>query len=251
MIYGMYLSTAGAKAASYRQDVIANNIANADTNGFRRMFATARERLDRLGEQGAGAPIRPDDPRQIGGGVHLYRTYTDYDTQGVIKPSSAPSHFAIAGNGFFRIQVGRDNFLSRNGAFTFGPDGSLMTSDLRGQVLSTAGSAIKLDPTRPFDVTAENTIVQDGRTVAEIALVEPRNPESLEHAGDSRLTYDGQDRPADGSLKQFFLEGSNVEPVHEMVDLIETARGFEINVQMLQLQNDTLKTLIQQVPRVS
>ena len=249
MIYGMYLSTSGAKAQSHRQDVIANNIANADTAGFRRLFATARQRLDRQGEQGTQGPLAMDDPRRIGGGVHLYKTYTDLDTQGNVKPSSSPSHMAIVGDGFFRVRMGQESLLTRHGGFTFSPDGTLTTSDGKAEVLSTEGSPIRLDPNQPFEVTSDNTLVQNGRAVAKIAVVAPRDPDSIEHAGDSLLRYDGKDQPAPGIAKQFFLEGSNVDPVHEMVDLIEAARGFDINVQMVQLQNDTLRTLIDQVPR--
>ncbi|MBY0586075.1 flagellar hook-basal body protein [bacterium] len=249
MLYGLYLSTAGAKAQSNRQDVVANNIANVDATGFRRQFVTARQRLDRKGEIGQAGPIAENDPRRIGGGVHLFRTYNDLDTQGVIKPSSSRAHMAIEGEGFFRIQKGNTNYLSRDGAFSFGPDGSLRTADGEGVLLSTDGAPFRVDANYPFEVSPDNQIIQNGRPVGTIALVQPTNLASVERQGDNLLGYDGRDQPAPGNVKQGFLEGSNVDPVHEMVDMIETARAFEINIQMIQLQSDGLSRLIDQLPR--
>lgn len=249
MIYGMYLSTAGAKAQSQRQDVIANNIANVDTTGFRRQFFAARQRWDHMSEVGASAPASADDPRRIGGGVYLARTYNDLQSTGAIKPSSSASHLAIGGQGFFRVRVGRDTLLTRNGAFSFDADGTLRASDGNARLLSKKGSPIKLDPNQPFDVLPDGTVIQQGRSIGQIALVQPRNPESLERRGNNLWSYDGRDVAATGQLRQYFLESSNVEPVQEMVDLIESARAFETNIHMIQLQNDTLSQLIDRVAR--
>lgn len=249
MIYGMYLSTAGAKAQSQRQDVIANNIANVDTSGFRRALAIARERLDNLTAHGVPLPDDPANPRQMGGGLHLYRTCNDLSTLGTIKPSGTMSHMAISGKGFFRVRVGQETFLTRNGAFAFAKDGSLTTSNGQATLLSDKGSPIRVDPNRPFEVNQENMVVQDGRSLGTIAVVYPRDAHSVERVGDSMFRYDGQDRPMPSTVQQGFLEGSNVDPVREMVELIESARGFEMNIRMVQLQNDTLGRLVDQVPR--
>jgi flagellar basal-body rod protein FlgF/flagellar basal-body rod protein FlgG len=249
MLYGLYLSTAGAKAQSYKQDVVANNIANVDATGFRRQFASARQRLDRLGELGQGGPISASDPRRIGGGVHLYRTYNDLDTPGAIKPSSSPAHMAISGEGFFRISRGSESFLTRDGAFSFGSDGSLRTADGEGVLMSTDGVPFRLDPNFPFEVTPDNQISQNGRPIGTIAVVRPTNVDSVEREGENLLRYDGRHQPTDSLVKQGFLEGSNVDPVREMTDLIEIARAFEINVQMIQLQSDGLSRLIDTLPR--
>ena len=248
MIYGMYLSTAGAKAQSVRQDVIANNVANVDTTGFRRQFSIARARLDHQSEQGLAGPFASDDPRNMGGGVNLAKTCNDLATNGPLKPSNSQFHMAISGQGFFRVEQDRQNYLTRNGAFTMSSNGTLLTDDGRGKILSTDGGEIRLDPTIPFDVTGENQIMQEGRKVATIAIVNPKRIESLEPHGSSLYTYDGFDSPSKAKINQRFLEGSNVEPVNEMTDLIETARAFELNIQMVQLQNDTLSQLLSQVP---
>jgi flagellar basal body rod protein FlgG len=167
----------------------------------------------------------------------------------VIKPSGSPSHLAIAGEGFFQIKKGQGVYLTRDGAFTFGSDGVLRTNDGTGEVLSAVGEPIKLDPNAPFDVSASNMIAQNGRNIAKVGIVFPSNPGSLKRMGENLLAYDGQDKPGRGQIKQYFLEGSNVDPVREMTDLIEAARGFELNIQMVQLQNDTLGRLVTQVAR--
>ncbi|MBX9655920.1 flagellar hook-basal body protein [bacterium] len=248
MIYGLYLSTAGARAQSLRQDVIANNIANVDTTGFRRQFAIARERLDQQSENGKAPPVEGNDPRNMGGGVNLAKTCNDVSTLGPVKPTDSQFHMAISGPGFFRIEQDRKTYLTRNGAFSMASDGTLLTDDGRGKLLGIDGGPVKIDPTLPFDVTGENKVMQEGRHVGTIAVVNPRQLDSLEPHGESLFTYNGFDKPSDSKIMQRFLEGSNVEPVNEMTDLIETARAFELNIQMVQLQNDTLSQLVGQVP---
>lgn len=247
MIYGLYLSTAGAKAQSQRQDAIANNIANVDTTGFRRQFLTARARLDRASELGAPPPTRADDPREIGGGVHAFRTIDDLRTQGSMKPSSSPTHLAIAGEGFFRVRQGRETLLTRNGAFTLDAKGRLVTNDGRSLVLSKKSEPIVVNPNQPFDVSADGKVFQDNQSLGEISVVRPANENSLERRGASLFGYDGRDRKATGNVQQYFLEGSNVDPINEMVEMIASARAFETNINMIQLQSDTLGQLINRV----
>lgn len=249
MIYGLYLSTAGARAQSTRQDVIANNVANVDTTGFRRQYLAARARLDHLAEFGAAPSIRPNDPRQIGGGVQVFKTYSDLATPGVVKPSSSPLHMAIEGKGFFRVRNGSETFLTRDGSFSLDEKGTLLASGGTAQVLTAEGTTITIDPNLPFDVTPDNQVVQEGKSLGTLDVVLPRHPDTLEHRGRNLLAGDGQTIAADARVKQYLLEGSNVEPVREMTDLIQAARAFEINVNMVQLQNDTLAQLIQSVPR--
>ena len=248
MIYGMYLSTAGAKAQSNRLDVVANNIANVDTTGFRRQFSIARARLDHLSERGYAGPFAADDPRNMGGGVDLARTVSDSVTSGPLKPSSSPFHMAISGPGYFRVEQDHQKFLTRNGSFSMRADGTLLTGNGKGTLLSTDGAEIRIDPSFPFEVTDDNRVTQSGHSVATIAVVNPKRVDSLEARGEGLYAYDGFDEPSVGKVNQGYLEGSNIEPVNEMTDLIETARAFELNIQMVQLQSDSVSQLVGQVP---
>lgn len=251
VIYGLYLSTAGAKAQSFRQDVIANNVANVDTGGFRRQFAVVQARPDHGTEFGAPAPVRPDDPRRLGGGVHMYRTPSDTATMGPIKTTGSPLDVAIDGEGFFRVLRDGQVLLTRSGAFRLGRQGVLQTADGLAEVLSADGRPIRLDGNSPIAISPDGGIFQNDAAQGRLDVRKPAGPGELSRVGENLYRYDGPLAAAGSPIRQGMLEGSNVEPIREMVDLIATARSFEFNVNLIQLQNDGLANLIQQVPRLT
>lgn len=250
MIYGLYLSGGGAKAQSWRQDIIANNIANADTTGFRRQIAVLRQRPAHEIEAGTGPPLVPGELRNLGGGVHMFEAPTDLDTPGVLKPSSRLYDLAIHGEGFFQVRRGTETYLTRSGAFAIDNGGFLTTNDGSAQVLGADSNPVRVDPNTPISIDAVGHIFQAGNLVGQLAVREPREPERLARAGSSQFRYDGPTEPASGVVKQSMLEGSNVNAISEMVDMIAASRVFETNVRLIQLQSDTLADLLQTVPRL-
>lgn len=251
MLYGLYLSTAGAKAQSYRQDVIANNIANVDTTGFRRQIAILQERPDHATEFGAPPPVNPADLRRLGGGVNMYTDPTDFETPGVYQATERNLDVALEGEGFFRIQREGREFLTRNGSFTTDADGNLRSSDGNGFVLGTDGRPIRLLTSDPIDVAPSGEVYQNDVQLGRLAIRRPANYGELAREGDSLYSTEGVTFPADAKVRQRMLEKSNVEPITSMVDLIETARAFDLNIEMIRLQNQTAATLIQSVPRLA
>src|SRR6187455_217161 len=101
MIYGLYQSAAGIQASSYRQDVIANNIANAETSGFKRDVALFKERLTEAQEQRGGMGRTWTDPRleSLTGGILAFPTRVD-TRQGELEPTGNPLDVAIEGDGY-------------------------------------------------------------------------------------------------------------------------------------------------------
>ena len=252
MLYGLYLSTAGAKAQSWRQDIIANNIANVSTTGFRQQFFAARQRLSPEGEFGKAPPSNPADPRRLGGGPHEYEAPTDFATEGTFEVTPRdPHNLAIHGDGFFRVQRGDEVFLTRNGNFAQDEAGFLTTADGRGQVLSTDGQPMQLDANAPFAVWQDGRIYQNNILVGQLALETPNDQAAVTREGANLFRYDGETTPANGRVEQFMLEGSNVNPIYEMTGLIEASRAFEMNIDMINLQNEGLGTFLQSVPRIS
>lgn len=251
MLYGLYLSTAGAKAQSWRQDIIANNIANATTDGFRRQFFAARERLSALGEMGAPAPVAADDLRNLGGGPAQYDAPSDLQTTGYYQTTSRPLDLAIKGRGFFHVRRDGERLLTRDGAFDLDKNGILTTADHRAQVLDVKGQRIQLDPDLPVRIGASGEVFQGESTVAQLNLGAPVDPESIERLGSNLYRFEGGYRLQDASVSQFMLEGSNVNAINEMTDMIAASRAFEMNINMIQLQNEGLSTLLQTVPRLS
>lgn len=259
MIYGFYLSTAGAMAQNYRLNVIANNIANVDTGGFRKQFAPLQARPDHLSEYGYGPAVLPDDPRRMDGGVHLYDAPSDMDTQGAYQTTYRQLDMAIDGPGFFEIKREDGTFLTRDGAMTCDERGFLIPASGKGQFVGTGGEPIRIDPNNVDSLA----IMEDGRIfqnqaadgeapvfvpLGQLAISTPPQGAAMRRVGDNLFEYGGESEPATGKIRQGLLEGSNVEPINQMTGMIETQRAFQLNINMIQLQADTLATLIQQVP---
>lgn len=250
MIYGLYLSTAGAKAQSLRQDVVANNLANADATGFKRQFAIIQARKDHDSEFGAPPPALAADPRNIGGGVRQVQTPGDLATQGTAKFTGRQLDLMIDGEGYFQVRRGNESFLTRAGAFTVDERGRLVRADGAGEIVGVGGTAILVDPNLPVAVDADGTVFQSGIEQGRVALRTPARPEQMTREGDGLYSNFGNLRAAQGKVRQNMLEGSNVNAITEMVELIEAARAFDINIQMVQLQSDGLANLLQTVPRL-
>lgn len=249
MLYGLYLSTSGVKAQSWRNQVIANNVANANTDGFRQQLAVIRARDAHAQEFGAPDAVYPDDPTRIGGGVHMYEAPTDIESKGPLKRTNRQTDFAIRGDGFFQVRRGGVTFLTRDGSFSLNDDGTFVTSDGSGELLTSGGSPLQVDANQPFEVDSTGQVFQNGIGLGQIAVVSPTIPDAIAREGNGLLRYDGPTQDAEASIEQGSLEGSNVEPILQMQELIESSRVLEMNVNMIQLQNDTLATLIQTVPR--
>ena len=250
MIYGLYLSTAGAKAESWRHDIIANNVANSNTTGFRQQFALVRQRLAHEIEHGGAAPTLPGDPQHIGGGLHMFESPNDLQTQGTMKYTGRNLDLAVQGEGFFEVRGDQGEFLTRNGSFAVDAQGNVTTADGSAQLLA-SGGPLKVDPNVPLEISNDGQVFQNGVGLGRIGISVPQDEYTLQPRGNSLFSYVGALRPAGGSIAQNYLEGSNVEPIEQMVDLIDASRAFQININMIQLQDQGLSTLLQTVPRVA
>src|SRR3954468_12507464 len=122
MIYGLYLSASGVLASSYRQDVIANNLANAETVGFKKDVALFNQRLTEAQQRRLAVmpgQVNPTDPmlERIGGGLLAHPTTID-TAQGELEPTGSPTDVAIEGQGYFAVEEARGQTRpTRNGQF--------------------------------------------------------------------------------------------------------------------------------------
>ena len=156
MIYGMYLSATGVITNSYRQDVIANNLANADTVGFKKDLATFRQRPTASAENPLagrhGSPLLDG----IGGGTFADPTAVD-TSPGDLESTGNPLDAAIIGNGYFAVQ-GKDGQprLTRDGQFQLDRDGRLTLANAQGSsVLDAEGHPIILGKFAATQITAD------------------------------------------------------------------------------------------------
>lgn len=244
MIYGLYQSAAGMMTNEYRQDTLANNVANADTAGFKREIATFAERLparDAGRRNGPSANLLD----RLTGGVWLGRTATDF-SEGALQRTEAPLDVALAGPGFFTVESNGRTQLTRDGRMRLTTDGQLVAASDGAAVLGAGGGAIVIDPRGgAITIDPDGRIQQAGLRVGQLGVVDVEDYGALRKSGASRFVLErGATLPSGAETLQGYVESSGAEPVREMVALMETARAHQINAQMLTLQDQTVGRLI-------
>lgn len=257
----LHVARTGLDAQSARMRVIANNLANVNTTGFKRDRA-AFETLAYQAITSAGATSSGDNKYAIGTnlgtGVQINGT-ARIDTQGSTQVTGNPLDLAIEGGGYFQIQMpdGKTGY-TRAGDFNQSAEGKLVTAD---------GMPVLPDITIPEGATAI-TIGADGTVSAMLAgqtesselgkiqLARFTNPAGLQAAGNNLLletAASGAPQVGDagidgrGSIQQNSLEASNVNIVEELVDMIETQRAYEVNSKMIKSTDEMLQYVNQQL----
>lgn len=255
MLYGLYLSATGVMTNSYRQDVIANNLANAETVGFKKDLAMFKERLTAPQEMRHRAGWSDPLMESLSGGTFAVPTQVD-TTQGELEHTGSNLDAAIVGNGYFAVDHDGQQRLTRNGQLMIDHAGHLIMSNGRGQkVLDPAGKPITLDGTLR-DLTSINqdgVITQDGRPVGRIGIFDVPDPSQLRKDGGTLLAYpDAKQFKASSSLlRNEFVEHANVDAATELTALMDTQRQLEANANMIRYQDQTLGALVNNVGKIS
>ncbi len=247
MTYGLYMSAMGAQAQSRRIEVMSNNLANVDSQGFKRELAVLSARDSAAVERKLEYPNTTSINR-VGGGAYTKETVTDFST-GPLRQTGNRADLAISGDGFFMTEKNGSQYLTRDGAFTTDSTGTLMTQS-GYRVLSEDGSPIVITDNN-YSISNAGIVQQDGGATP-IALVRPRFPADLAKASDNQyiaLSPPVPLTPGERKVASGFLEGSNVKATQEMMTLIEATRVYESNIKMIQHQDQTASTLISRLLR--
>ena len=244
----MYISAEGAAAQAQRLDVIANNMANVDTAGFKQDVPMFQARFAEAIQKGLAVP-GTGSINDIGGGVKIIDVQTDF-SPGELKRTGSEFDFAINGDGFFHVQ-GDDGkqYLSRAGAFQLDNLGNLVTQNGNHPVLDQDGTPITLLPGLPFSVSQDGFISQDGTFFA-LGMSQPESLDEMVKVGSNMWQPMGAVNPLelrDRNIRQGFLEVSGANSVRQMMAMIETTRAFEANTRMVQNQDSVTGTLISRV----
>jgi flagellar basal-body rod protein FlgG len=257
MLRSLYTAATGMEAQQTKMDVIAHNLANTSTTGFKKNRAEFEDLLSDTirssgtpNAQGGTAPAS----LQVGLGVRTIATTKSFQAGDMIN-SNNPLDLAIEGNGFFRIQ-------RTNGDFAYTRAGNFRV-DATGRICTQDGLIVEPGITVPQETTAL-TIKQDGTVEAKIPGREDAqqlgqielsmfaNPGGLDSIGGNlfvQTAASGQAiniKPGEqsaGTLSQGFLEGSNVQAVEEMIDMISTQRAYEMNSKVIQSADQMLQKL--------
>ena len=229
-----YSATFGALTQQHRLDVIANNLANVNTTGFKGDKLAFRDTFRRYAhdmlDPNQALDRRVPWPRgYVLAQSRIAERVIDL-SQGAMKSTGNPLDFAISGDGFFRVQTPDGEFLTRQGVYHRSSEGYVV--DGHGNQLLGEGGPLQIPEGGAVVVSDDGTLTVNGEQVDTISLVMVEDPKVLEKTGNSllRIRPDAQAQtiPAEGAtIEQGFLEGANVEVVSEMVNMIEAIRAFE------------------------
>ena len=215
--------------------VVANNIANSSTTGFRREGVVVSEYV---------AALDQDPSLSM---AHASGRHVDL-SQSTIAQTGGQFDFAIQGEGFFLIETPQGQRLTRAGSFTPSAEGELVTPD-GNRLLDAGGAPIFVPPDAKVAMAADGTLSANGQPVAQIGLWQPADPLALKHQSGT-LFEGGALEPAEGAtVLQGMLEDSNVEPVAEIARMIEVQRAYELGQKFLDAEDERVRGVIQALGR--
>jgi flagellar basal-body rod protein FlgG len=264
-IVALHSASTGLSALSTSLDVIANNLANANTDGFKASRANFQDLLyiekAQPGVENANGDQRPIG-LYVGLGTMISGTQIDFRA-GPAQNTDRPLDLLIDGEGFFQVEVeddlsGDGIAYTRAGNFTLNSDRELVLASDQGRRLIPTIQIPEGVPGNLVNIGADGrvSVLEPGQTapteVGTIELATFANPTGLRNIGENLYAPSaasgepavGEPRTdGRGGLQQGFLEGSNVDPVVELVNLIRTQRAFELNSQSIQAADEALQTI--------
>ena len=240
MFKGFYNLTSGMVSHGRRLDVIANNMTNVSTPGYRSEIytdSTFRDvMISRIGNLDKRAPA------ELGTNMSYILApsefYTDF-TDGTYEETNLPLDFAIQGDGFFGIQQEDGVVYTRNGSFTLDGQGYLCFSGF-GRVLGSDGNPIQF-PTDKIEVdTAGNISTKEGAYIGQIGVFAFEDNGALERNDYGFFTGEGAQPNANVTVYNKMVERSNVELVREMVAMMTTQRALQSAAQMSKIYDQVI-----------
>lgn len=205
--------------------LVANNIANANTTGYRQQGLVFSEFIRDM----------PNTPSLSMSRAEARNTSLQ---QGVLTETGGQFDFAIEGEGFFMLETPEGNRLTRTGSFTPNAQGDLVAAD-GSAVLDSNGSPVFIPPdAASIDVGADGTLSVDGQLLGQIGIYRVADPTTLVREGNTRFRPQGDVDPVDEPVVLHrFLEGSNVNAIEQVTRLIEIQRAYELGQSFLETED--------------
>lgn len=240
----LYVGLSRQMTLRHELDIVANNIANADTTGFKVESLMVRTE-----------PLAPavtlDGPKPVK--FVLDDAVARDFGQGQLRQTGAPLDLAIDGQGFFKITTPDGERYTRDGRFRLDDNGKLVTQ--AGQpVLDEGGGEITLEPDKgPITIAADGTVSQGTDRVGKVGVVRFDAPSVLEKTGDNLLRNTSNQQPfpaSDAKVHQGMLEGSNVNSISEITRMLEVTRAYESMAKMMDSTAELSRRSIERMGRV-
>ncbi len=258
----MFSAVFGALTTEHRMNFIANNLANVNTNGYKRDHLAFKDTMatyahDEIREPLMNCRSKPlfPDPKNAAR-PRIAVSHTDY-SQGSMRFTGDPLDVAISGEGFFKVNTPEGAYYTRNGHFVLSADGIVQNSQgmsLQGE----GGSTITIpEGARNVHISGDGQVFADGELVNTINFVTVDDLQNLEKLGGNLLRPRPNVEVAEvnaldggGRISQGFVEASNVNVVTEMVDMIETHRQFEAYQKVIQTSDTIDREATQKVAKI-
>ena len=250
----MYIAVSGAVAQERRIEVIANNLANINTPGYKKDYSVfqsvlAEHQLSSLSTTSGSLFSQNNNNTGFfeNAFVDLVSIRTDF-SPGVMEVTGNKTDCSIEGEGFFVVQTSEGTRYTRNGCFTVNSKGELGFGEGR-VVLGKSGVSIVPDGAQ-FDITQNGDVVIDDAVVDTLKVVTFEDRDDLIKVGNAEFALrnpDIREKEAENySLHQGFVERSNVEPIQEMVEMITVHRAYQAYEKAIRTSDDMTGRLISQ-----
>jgi flagellar basal-body rod protein FlgF len=242
----LYVGLSRQMTLKRQMDVIASNIANSDTAGFKVESLMTGQDVQR--------PALAPGATAAESITFVHDTGMTRDfRQGPLRQTGAPFDLGLQGEGFFQVQTAAGNRLTRDGRFTLDAQGQMVDST-GNPVLQGGGQPIRLDPTKPTpEISRDGTVSQDGQVVGKIGVFKVADRTALTKAGSNLFNPGAQAPTADTStaVQQGMIENANVEAIQQMTRMIAVSRSYEQIASMMDQTGTTSDQSIQRLGRVN
>ena len=247
MLQGLYVAASGIVNIEDRQAVIANNVANASTVGFRRE-TPIQKGFYPVFSQGLSRSARFDGNKAPGGGVKIVEAFTD-TSPGTISSTDDPLNVSLSGPGFLAVQTPQGERFTRAGNMKVDKEGQLASPD--GYKILGAGGGIDVQGSS-LTISQDGTVRVDGAERGKLRIVEFTSPRTLAREGQSLFKAsptDLQQSTEAGSttVAGKSLELSNVSAPNEMINMILGLRAYAANQKVINAMDETMTRVIDQV----
>lgn len=228
-----YITLSRQSGLMKQMETIANNIANASTEGYRREGVIFAEMINQLAAEGGS--ISQSDAR-------IRRT--DF-TQAALRDTGGTFDFGIEGDGFFQIETPAGPALTRAGNFGLNTEAELVTQS-GSRVLDTGGGPVLLPPeATQISVSTDGTVSADGEPIGQIAMVTIADLSNLTRLPNGLFETTQALIPAENAtVFQGFVEESNVNPVIEVTRMIQVQRAYEMGQSFLEAEDERMRQFI-------
>jgi len=251
--YGIWLSAAGMKVNDHRQAVLTNNMANAQTIGFKQDLAVIRQRPVESREDGHAGRYTHPVLEGLAGGVDVRQSHHDF-SQGPIEQTQRPLDLAIIGEGFFVVDDGEGERFTRDGTFAVNVDRELVLAAGEGnwRVQDESSEVIRFDPDLPEPrVLPDGTVRQGEQVIARLRMVDVDDKQALHKRGENLFVLpDGKATEVAPRVQPGARELANFNVMSGLASMIEASRAYETNANLLRLQDEMTGGLVTTVGRL-